>query len=315
MHPAFSVIFFTTASGAGYGLLALLCLLGPLGVLPPDRVLGLASFGTGFALVTAGLLSSTFHLGHPERAWRALTQWRSSWLSREGVMAVITYIPTGLFAVGWIYFGRTDGPYAATGVLGGLCCVATVYCTAMIYASLRSIPRWANPWVVPAYLLLALATGALMLTLLAQLFQIDARPVVVAAAVCILIAAIIKLAYWKSIRADGGSTVSSATGLGGRGPVRLLDAPHTESNYLLREMGYRIARKHASRLRVICVLALFAIPLALTLAMIAIDAGPLSPVAAGATVASATVGVLVERWLFFAEARHVVTLYYGNEAV
>ena len=32
----------------------------------------------------------------------------------------------------------------------------------------------------------------------------------------------------------------------------------------------------------------------------------------GALAASA--GVLVERWLFFAEARHTVMLYYGAEA-
>ena len=158
MHPAFSVIFFTTASGAGYGLLTLLGLFGALGILPATRDFGLAGFGTGLALVTAGLLSSTFHLGHPERAWRALTQWRTSWLSREGLMAVVTYAPVGLFAYGWLYLGRTEGVFAALGIIGALCCAGTVYCTAMIYASLRSIPHWSNRWVPPCYLLLGLAT-------------------------------------------------------------------------------------------------------------------------------------------------------------
>ncbi|MCK5623016.1 MAG: dimethyl sulfoxide reductase anchor subunit, partial [Alphaproteobacteria bacterium] len=106
MHPAFSVIFFTTASGAGYGLLVWLGVFGALGLLPPDRWFGVTAFGLAFGLVTAGLLSSTFHLGHPERAWRALTQWKTSWLSREGVVAVLTYIPTGLYAIGWIFLER-----------------------------------------------------------------------------------------------------------------------------------------------------------------------------------------------------------------
>src|SRR5690606_16348531 len=80
VHPAASVILFTTTSGAGYGLLALLGLLGPAGLVPQGRWFGFAGLGLALALVTAGLLASTFHLGRPERAWRAVSQWRSSWL-------------------------------------------------------------------------------------------------------------------------------------------------------------------------------------------------------------------------------------------
>src|SRR3569833_1292825 len=105
MHPAFSVIFFTTASGAGYALLMLLGAFGALGVLPADPVLGVVGFGIGFVAVGAGLLASTFHLGHPERAWRAFSQWRSSWLSREGVLSLATFVPAGLQAVCWVFCG------------------------------------------------------------------------------------------------------------------------------------------------------------------------------------------------------------------
>ncbi|MBT4940732.1 MAG: dimethyl sulfoxide reductase anchor subunit, partial [Rhodospirillaceae bacterium] len=101
MHPAYSVIFFTAASGAGYGLLGLMGVLNAGGYLPSDKWFGLTGFFLALGLITFGLLASTFHLGHPERAWRALTQWRSSWLSREGVLAVLTYVPAGLFAIGW----------------------------------------------------------------------------------------------------------------------------------------------------------------------------------------------------------------------
>src|SRR3954470_22315401 len=105
MHTAYSVIFFTSASGGGYMLLALLGLFGALGILPADPVLGVVAFGIGFAAVAAGLISSTFHLGHPERAWRAFSQWRSSWLSREGLLSLATFAPAGLVAIFWVFLG------------------------------------------------------------------------------------------------------------------------------------------------------------------------------------------------------------------
>src|SRR5262245_42951305 len=118
MHPAYSVILFTTASGAGFGLLTWLALFAVLSLVPPTRGLGLAGFALAFGLITAGLLSSTAHLGRPERAWRAFSQWRTSWLSREGVLAVATFLPAGLLALGWTSLAGS----AATLVLG----VATI---------------------------------------------------------------------------------------------------------------------------------------------------------------------------------------------
>ena len=120
MHPAASVIFFTTASGAGYGLLFLLGLALPLGLIPADRWLGLVAMGLALGLIGLGLLSSTFHLGHPERAWRAFSQWRSSWLSREGVAAVATFLPAGLFAIGWVFLENTSGFWALCALAAAL---------------------------------------------------------------------------------------------------------------------------------------------------------------------------------------------------
>src|SRR6056297_2511505 len=117
MHPAYSVIVFTTASGAGYGLLALLGVWGMMGGHAPSTAFGLISGAVAFGLVTLGLLSSTYHLGRPERAWRAFSQWRSSWLSREGVAAVATYVPAGLFAIGWIFWGENGGIWGWFGVV------------------------------------------------------------------------------------------------------------------------------------------------------------------------------------------------------
>ena len=313
MHPAFSVIFFTTASGAGYGLLVWLGVFGALGILPPDRWFGVTAFGLAFGLVTAGLLSSTFHLGHPERAWRALTQWKTSWLSREGVVAVLTYIPTGLYAIGWIFLERNDGVFAMLGLAGAVLCLVTIWCTAMIYASLKSIQRWSNKLVPPVYLALGVATGSLLLALLAHIFGHPSTAIDAVALATVALAAGLKLTYWNMIRKTRSeSTMSSATGLGKPGLVRLLDAPHTETNYLMQEMGYRVARKHADRLRVIAAVTLFAIPLALLVATLAGAPIPATFLQA-LTVSSASAGVLVERWLFFAEAKHTVTLYYGEE--
>src|ERR1700746_2338146 len=106
MHPAFSVILFTTTSGAGYGLLVLLGVFAGTGLLPENPWFGFASLALALGMATAGLLASTFHLGPPERAWRAFSQWRSSWLSREGVAAVATFLPAGLFGIAWVFFGR-----------------------------------------------------------------------------------------------------------------------------------------------------------------------------------------------------------------
>jgi DMSO reductase anchor subunit len=314
MHPAFSVIFFTTASGAGYGLLVWLGIFGAIGFLPADRWFGVAAFGLAFVLVTAGLLSSTFHLGHPERAWRALTQWKTSWLSREGIMALLAYIPTALYAYGWVFLERNDGAFAALGLAGIVLCLITVYCTAMIYGSLKSIQRWSNKLVPPVYLVLSAATGSLLLSFLTHVFGHPATIIDVTALAAIALAAGLKLAYWNLIRKSRSeSSASSATGLGKPGLVRLLDAPHTESNYLMREMGYRIARKHADQLRFIAIIALFVLPIILLLSAGLAGASIVTTFLLALAVVFATTGVLVERWLFFAEAKHTVTLYYGEE--
>jgi DMSO reductase anchor subunit len=311
MHPAYSIIFFTTASGLGYGLLALLGVYGAFGLMPQDRWFGLAALGLALGAVTFGLLSSTFHLGHPERSWRAVTQWRSSWLSREGVMALVTYVPAGLFGLGWVFFERTGGLWAVAGLLAATGAAVTVYCTSMIYACLRAVPRWHNRWVPANYLALALLTGAVWLDALLRLFGAARAetPVLVIGAAALAWA--LKVAYWRDI--DGAApvaTAGSATGLGHLGKVRLLEPPHTHENYLQKEMGFEVARKHAQKLRRLAALFGFAVPLAGTLAAMPLP-GPWHTALALVVAMSTSLGVVIERWLFFAEARHVVTLYYG----
>lgn len=304
MHPALSVIAFTTASGAGYGLLFVTSLLGLLGLIPPEPRLGAVSLGLAFALITGGLLASTFHLGRPERAWRAFGQWRSSWLSREAVLAALTYLPMLALAAGWVLRGRV---WPLPAVLAAAGAAGTVLATGMIYASLKPIARWHNRWVPACYLGFALSTGALWAAALMGPPWLPA-----AGAILTGIAWWMKLAYWRETDAvPCAGTPESATGLGRFGKVRLLEPPHTQSNYLLDEMGYRIARKHAARLRRIALGTGLLAPVALALLGQLLGGIPGQALLLLAALA-ATAGVAVERWLFFAEARHTVTLYYGD---
>lgn len=311
MRPAYSIVLFTTASGAGYGMLAWLGILGAAGLLPSSSLFGLAAFALALALVSLGLIASTFHLGHPERAWRAFSQWRSSWLSREGVAAVATFVPVALYGGGWLLLGRTQGPWAVAGLATAGMALLTVYCTSMIYGSLKTVAAWHNGWVPPAYLILSLASGGVLLGAVAALTA-EAPPVLIRLTLLTLAAGLaVKAGYWRHIdRPDTASTAETATGLGRIGAVRPLLSPHTADNWVLREMGYRVARRHAGTLRRIAVVLGFALPLLASGAALATQgfAGPLTVVAA----VSLSAGFVVERWLFFAEARHVVTLFYGE---
>ncbi|AZO26086.1 MULTISPECIES: DmsC/YnfH family molybdoenzyme membrane anchor subunit [unclassified Mesorhizobium] len=312
MHPAFSVVFFTIATGAGYGLLALLGVLGGFGLIPADFWLGLAGMGLALGLIIAGLLSSTGHLGRPERAWRAFSQWRSSWLSREGVSSVATFIPAALFGIGWVLLGSSGGWVAVAGLLTGAGAIATVSTTGMIYASLKPIAQWHSRYTLPAYLIFSAMTGGVLLNALLQSFAVGSTAVLVCALLATLAGWAWKLATWRhNDRLEIPTTANTATGLAG-GTVRSIEWPHTEENYLLKEMGFRIARKHSAKLRRITQIIAFAVP-AILLAIVLASPWPFAAIASALAAISQFAGMLVERWLFFAEAKHTVTLYYGRE--
>ncbi|MER8475967.1 DmsC/YnfH family molybdoenzyme membrane anchor subunit [Mesorhizobium sp. M1163] len=311
MHPAFSVVFFTTATGAGYGLLALLGVLAGQGFIPPDFWLGLTGMGLSLGLISAGLLSSAGHLGRPERAWRAFSQWRSSWLSREGVASVATFVPAGLFGIGWVVLGRTSGWVAVAGLLAAIGAVVTVCTTGMIYASLKPIAQWHSRFTLPGYLIFSAMTGSVLLNALLRVFAVGSNTILAAALLLAVLGWGLKLATWRyNDRLEIPTNANTATGLSG-GTVRSMEWPHTEENYLLKEMGFRIARKHSAKLRLITQALAFALPALLLIAAFALPwpfAAALSILAAITQLA----GMLVERWLFFAEAKHTVTLYYGR---
>jgi DMSO reductase anchor subunit len=317
MNPAFSVIVFTTLSGAGYGLLAWAALAALLQGAAP-RVL-LWALALGLLLSTVGLVSSTLHLGKPLRAWRAFSQWRTSWLSREGVLALLVVPPAlllGMALLPGMLSASAAGQAPALNAAGMgvaiallLLAPATVACTAMIYASLPPIPAWRHPLVLPGYLLFAAVTGGLLLAALAQApgLALDGTAAALLATGCAALA-ILKWRYWRAIdHAPLPATRGAALGLPARA-ASVFEWPHTEANYITREMVFAVARRHARLLRALALLLVALVPaLLLLLAWLRADAAWwLLPLAAG----SALAGAVVERWLFFAEARHVVALYY-----
>jgi len=309
MHPAKSVIFFTTMSGAGYGLVTMFALFDLAGLVPGDRATTVSALGCAVVLVVAGLVSSTFHLGHPERAWRALSQWRSSWLSREGVLAVATFVPIAAYGGLRLFFGADSAASLGAGLVAAAFAAATVYCTAMIYASLRPVQAWATAWTPASYGVLALMSGAVLANAVTAILGAGSTAIAATAAALTLAGLAVKAGYWRRTSGDPAiSTPETATGLGASGRVRLLEAPHTEANYLMKEMGFRVARKHAAKLRLIAVVLGFAVPVIFLGISVALGGAAALSLAA---IMSMIAGLLVERWLFFAEAKHTVGLYYG----
>lgn len=289
MHPAPSVIFFSTFSGLGFGLLVFL----GLGLHVPTGFVAFVFFALAYLLAVGGLISSTFHLGRPERALKAFTQWRSSWLSREAWCAVTALVLMALYGAGLVFF---DQRWTLLGLLGAAASLGTVFTTSMIYGQLKTVPRWNSPYTPANFLSLCLAGGALL-----------AGQVIWALAL-LAIAAGIQIATWlrgDSALTDSGTNMATATGLGDIGSVRAFEPPHTGTNYLLREFVHVVGRKHAQKLRIISIVLMAALPIILLLL-------PFSHWLALIAVIAHIAGVLTARWLFFAQAEHVVGLYYGK---
>lgn len=287
MHPAPSVILFSTLSGLGFGFLAFL----GWGALSPSGWAAFFLWGLGYGLAVAGLLASTFHLGNPRNALKAFTQWRTSWLSREAWASVATLLILAPVALSDI-FGL--GLPRLVGQVGGLLAILTVFTTAMIYTQIKAVPRW-HHWLTPVmFLAFALAGGALL----------SGRPL---APVLLLAVGAVLLALWRvgdGAFAKAGQTLGTATGLDQLGVPSVLDPAHTAGNYLKREMIFVVGRKHAAKLRKI----------ALVLASLAPALVLLLPLGVWGIAIAAVLhlsGALAARWLFFAEAEHVVGLYYG----
>jgi len=300
MHPAPSIVVLTVLSGLGLGMMAWL----GVGLGPDTGLFRWLACALALGLVAGGGLASALHLGRPENAWRAFSQWRTSWLSREAWLMVAAPVAFGLYALIWCLGGwRLWG----LGLIAAALSLGAVYATAMIYAQLKPVPRWS-----------ATPTRAMFLTaaLVGGLVGVGGAAGVVGAPVPGWGSALAFLAgagvwvWWQTAaagasRSSQGSSAETATGLGHMGRVRMFEAPHTGSNYLLDEMAYRVGRKRAYQIRLIGAGLGYAVPLLLSLLALLAGGWLMVP----ALVCHIT-GMLALRWLFFAEAEHVQALYY-----
>ncbi len=288
MHPAPSVIVFSTISGLGFGLMLFMGL-----GLPNVSGWVAAGFGTlALGLAVIGLLASTFHLANPKNAIYAFSQWKTSWLSREGIMSILTLGTFFIYAVLWAFM---DNRIPMLGYLASAMAMGTVFTTSMIYTQIKAVPRWNMASTPLLFLLYASAGGALL-----------ANQMTVALVLLGLVIAIQALAWWQgdSALARSGSSIESATGLGKFGKVRLVEKPHSGENYLLHEMVYVVGRRHASKLRVLALLLGALLPVVLILTT------DVTHIVVAVILLSHLIGLFAQRWLFFAQAEHVVGLYY-----
>lgn len=290
MNPAPSVILFTTMSGLGFGFMAFLS----AGLVGVSGLHAFVLWVAGYALAVGGLLFSTLHLGNPQRALKAFSQWRSSWLSREGWAAVLTLFALAPMALSqWLGF---DWP-RLWGIAAALMCGVTIFTTSMIYAQLKTIPRW-NHWITPVMFLTYSLTGGAIFA--------SQRPVIMLSLGALAVVQAMAWSMGDKRFAALGASMGSATGLGALGEIRVFEQPHTSPNYLMREMIYVVARKHTEKLRVIALMLAVLVPLVL------LTFGPRGPATLMAALVVHFIGALTSRWLFFAEAEHVVGLYYGK---
>ena len=289
MYPAPSVIAFTVLSGMGFGLLAFL----GLGLPAPEGWTAFFHWGLGYGLAVGGLAASTLHLGQPKRALKAFSQWQTSWLSREGWAAVATLLILAPMALSDM-FGL--GLARFIGQIGAGLAVVTVVTTSMIYAQLKTVPRWHSP-TTPGLFLSFMLTGGAILS--------GQGTIALLGCALVALALVVAFAVGDKSFANAAHTIGTATGLDRIGTVSVFEQPHTSPNYLMREMIHHVARKHVQKLRVIALTAGAALPFVLLLL-------PSGPALYAVAALIHLIGALAARWLFFAQAEHVVGLYYGQ---
>jgi DMSO reductase anchor subunit len=303
MQPAFSVVLLTVLIGAGQGLFLALygCELAGFGTTPEDRATLVLGGAIALGFNALGLLASFFHLGHPERAWRAAAMWRSSWLSRE-VIALPAFM-AGCFA--WTVAHALALPGTrVVGAVAAVLCIALFVCTGMVYASVRFLQEWASPLTVVNYVLLGGASGTTIAALGASWRAPTWLPVLALAALVLTLAAWAgrSAALLRNARLKPRSTLQTAIGI--RHPAIVQRAQgFMGGSFNTREFFHRHTAAALRALKWFFIAAAFVLPAALIAA--APSTGALS-VACAVQLA----GLLAERWFFFAQARHPQNLYY-----
>ena len=309
MHPSKSIIFFTVISGTGYGIF--IGLLFNILFMEISYSLNYKLFISlvSFLMIVLGLLSSTLHLGHPERAWRAFSQWKSSWLSREGLVSVITFFPMVLFYFFWI--NNING-YVFLLIILCIFSLLTIFCTGQMYATLKTIPSWNNSLVTPIYIFNGITVGSLFVYSINFYFNYSIFLYEKFIIITITLNLLLKISYWILIRQKTDTNIQTAVGIKSKN-ISFFEGPHTGKNYLTTEMINKSNNKNNNLLRLTFCILTFIIPLYMINQYSTLIADQfILKLSMIFVFILALVGMIIERYLFFIQSKHVVGLYYGN---
>jgi DMSO reductase anchor subunit len=302
VKPAWSVVLLTTLLGAGQGLFLALFAAELAGFAAPG--LFLSGSVAAFGLLAAGLVASFFHLGRPERAWRSAAMWRTSWLSREVI--VLPAFMASVFGWGLAHHaGLAKELVLSLGIAGALLALALFVCTGMIYACLKFLQEWHTPLTVLNYAALGCASG---LTLAAAL-AIRLHPPLAAAytAAALGVGAFAYLSRLASLarnaRLRPKSTLATAIGVKHPRIVQIAQGAMGGS-FNTREFFHGRPREVVRAVRWAFLALVFPVPAVILLF------APHSTEMLLLSFVLQYVGLLAERWYFFAEARHPQNLYY-----
>jgi DMSO reductase anchor subunit len=322
MRPAFSVILLTTLIGVGQGLfLALFSVevLARIGMLEPPAAPGFYPVAAAIAaaFLAAGLAASFFHLGRPERAWRAAVMWRTSWLARE-VIVLPAFMGTVLLyglghQFGWPSATLVGGIDAtlAIGALGAALCLALFLCTAMIYACLKFLPEWHTPLTVINYLAFGCASGLMLGVAYATVVAPELVPFLALWAVGFTLLALLTrvASLIRNARLRPRSTLQTAIGV--KHPrVAQISQGFMGGSFNTREFFHGRSENFLHSVKWLFLVAAFPAPLALLGAAVLAA----SPALAATAFLVQYAGLLAERWFFFAQATHPQNLYYQRIA-
>ena len=322
MHPAFSVIFLTTLIGTAQGLFFALFSVQTyteLNLLPSME--GTSFFGLGAVIVVlllmGGLLSSFFHLGHPERAWRAASQWRTSWLSREVIALPIMMGVAFVYAV--MHLGGLDGiVYQAetnhftysllVGAVGVVAAFALFVCTAMIYACIKFLQEWSSPLTVINYILLGSASGFTLATAYSSYY--DAPEITKfygARAIILTVVAFItrSASLIRNARIKYKSSVQTAIGIRHNKIVQKSQGAMGGS-YNTREYFHGKTAMFLKSIKWLFMMLVFPLPVIL----LSSSLGEANSQVLAAAFVIQYIGLMAERWYFFAQANHPQNIYY-----
>ncbi|MEY3642991.1 MAG: hypothetical protein RLZZ149_919 [Pseudomonadota bacterium] len=313
MHPSFSLILFTSMAGMAQGAIVSLAVLNSGSDQLPSELLNVYLFPLILALLFGGLLASTFHLGHPERAWRAIMMWRTSWLSRE-VLVLPAFI--ALTALAYYFSWQASVPNWLW-LLLSIAALALWVCTAMIYQCIRFIQEWAHPATMVNFIALGMSSGWFLLMVLLTLWSIlhPNQAVVTSSNIAgvagftgflILLSLSLKLWIWKRNRGlKPKSNLQSATGIK-TGFVRQISMGMMGGSFNTREFFHQQSSFFVANVRKIAFFGTYLLPVLLL--TIVVSNGTLSVLVLAFIVHC--IGLMAERWLFFAEANHPQNLYY-----